>query len=176
MSCDPLHSGVDDKEQAVLALLDSRRLPYVRVAHAAVYTMRDSAALDIDLPGVRCKNLFLHDKKKRQFFLLTTTPDKTVDLKALAASLDCPRLSFASAETLAAKLGIGAGALSPLALVNDQDGTVQLLFDQDLEARPVLCFHPLVNTATLCLTRAAFSAFTDSIGHPRRSMHLTEDH
>lgn len=176
MSCDAMNIVIDDKERPLLALLDRLQLPYVRIAHAAVYTMSDSAALDLDLPGVRCKNLFLHDKKKRQFFLLTTTPDKTVDLKALAASLDCPRLSFASPETLATKLGIGAGALSPLALVNDQDGAVQLLFDQDLEAQPVLCFHPLVNTATLCLTREAFTAFTDSIGHPRRSMHLAEDH
>lgn len=127
--------------------------------------MTESGRLTLALTGVRCKNLLLQDKQG-QHYLVVTTPDKSLDLGAVAQACGCKRLSFASIDRLATVLGIGPGSLSPLALVNDTAGKVHLVIDQDLSQEPVFLLHPLDNTATVALTQPALEAFLQSIGHP----------
>jgi Ala-tRNA(Pro) deacylase len=64
---------------------------------------------------------------------------------------------------------VDPGAVSLLALINDPDNKVQLLFDRGLwdDAAYLQC-HPLVNTATLILAMADVKRFLAHVGHPAR--------
>ena len=82
-----------------------------------------------------------------------------------SASLGTGKLRFASPETMQETLGITPGAVSMLALVNDQAKRVTLVLDQVLsEAEAVQC-HPLVNTATLVIEQGELRRFLDAIEH-----------
>lgn len=141
-------------ERELLELMDERGIAYVRHEHEAVFTVEAAEALGLPHGGphwpVPCKNLFLRDDKKRAFFLVSAPDDKRVDLRALQARLSSRRLSFASSETLERMLGVRAGAVTPLGLLNDEGRRVTMVFDRDLRARRV-DVHPLVNTATIQL-------------------------
>jgi Ala-tRNA(Pro) deacylase len=62
-------------------------------------------------------------------------------------------------------LGITPGAVSLLALINDSDRQVAVIFDKDIRQQPHLKCHPLVNTATLLVARAHIGKFQELNGH-----------
>src|ERR1043166_4794364 len=106
--------------------LAQHRIDAQRFDHPPVMTVEESERLVPKLPGAKTKNLFLRDKKGARHFLVTVRHDLAVDLNALGAVLGVGRLGFASPERLAKYLGITPGSVSLLALVNDQQGGVEL--------------------------------------------------
>ena len=100
-------------------------------------------------------------------FILSPGSDPASDLLKLAerSGFGTNKLKFASAEVMQSALGITPGAVSMLALVNDQARRVTLVLDQSLsEAEAVQC-HPLVNTATLVIDRENLFRFLSAIAH-----------
>ena len=97
--------------------------------------------------------------------MLTLADMKTVDLKSLAARLGLSKLSLASANQLMEILGIEPGAVSLLSLVNDTSCKVEVLVDQDLWQKDKIQCHPLVNTATLVISRQDIIKFLDATRH-----------
>ena len=81
------------------------------------------------------KNLFLRDAKGKRHFLVVLDKDKRADLKALQEQLSCSKLSFASEERLKKHLGLSRGSVTPLGILNDAQGMVELVFDRDLIGR-----------------------------------------
>lgn len=153
--------------ESLLQFLDSRGIAYREATHAAVYTMGESAALAPSLDGVRCKNLLVQSRKSADRLLVVTAPDAMVELGALGRSLGIGRLSFCSPSEMTDLLGVEPGAMSPLALVADQDARkVRLLVDLALKQAPRFLFHPLVNTATVSIDSEGFLRFLAAIGHP----------
>lgn len=148
----------------LLARLDAQHIPYECEEHAAVLNMGDSEKLTLTLAGARCKNLLLQDKSGA-CFLVMTTATKALDLTAAARAFGSKRLSFASAELLYEALGLRPGSLSPLALVNDAAGKVRLVIDAELAGEEVFLLHPLENSATLAISRAALEQFLASVDH-----------
>ena len=146
-------------------VLDAHGIEYQRVDHPPVYTCDDVRRLVPDLPGAETKNLFLRDAKGRRHFLVSVGPDKRVDLKGLARALGLNGLRMASAERLMEYLGVEAGAVTLLALVNDPDGAVEMVFDEELWQADAFQCHPLVNTSTLILSKEALTAFFAAVGH-----------
>jgi Ala-tRNA(Pro) deacylase len=71
-------------------------------------------------PGIHIKNLYLRDRKKRNF-LIVAQEDRVIDLKNLDQKIGCDRLSFGSADRLFEMLGVRPGAVSPLTVINDSD-------------------------------------------------------
>lgn len=132
------------------ALLADLAIPVQIVEHAAVFTVDDVDATPHGLPGLDTKNLFLKDAKG-QLYLVTIRSDRRADLKVLPALLGSKRLSFASAETLFAALGVLPGSVTPLAMVNDTAHQVTFALDSALAASEHIACHPLVNTATLSM-------------------------
>jgi Ala-tRNA(Pro) deacylase len=146
--------------------LAAHGIVYRRFEHPAVYTCEEAARLvPAEATGVHTKNLFLRDKKGRRHWLLVTTCEKAVDLKALAAAIGADTLSLASPDRLARLLGVTPGAVTVLALVNDTAHDVDVLIDRDVSAAERLRSHPLVNTATLVLERAGLERFLGLTGH-----------
>ena len=133
--------------------LEANGIAFEHFDHPAVYTVADVRQLAVPIPGARTKNLFLRDNKGRRHFLVVTADDKKVDLKRLHTAIGSTRLSFGSPQRLQRHLGVDPGAVSALALVNDAAGAVELFWDRDLWAAEAFQCHPLVNTATLVLSR-----------------------
>jgi Ala-tRNA(Pro) deacylase len=75
------------------------------------------------------------------------------------------RLSFGSADRLEQHLGVEPGAVTLLAMFNDADRAVELFVDEDLWQSEAFQFHPLVNTATLVISRDAVTRFVELTGH-----------
>lgn len=152
-------------EREFLNYLDTNHFIYQRIEHPAVFTCAEAELHRPDVPAVSTKNLFICDKKGRRFFLVVTTCEKTVQLDNLSAQLGVPHLRFGSEENLLRTLGVTRGAVTMMGLANDMEHKVELWIDADIwESENFLC-HPLVNTATLTLTRAELERFFTLTAH-----------
>ena len=155
-------------KEEVCAYLDSRGVVYDRVDHEAVFTMEAMDALSLPFANVVVKNLFLRDDKKRNYYLVVMPEDKPANLKALRAMLESRPLRFASADDLEAILGLRAGAVSPLGVLNDDERRVQVVLDKERCSYAGLGIHPNDNTATLHVPLPDVLAMLDAHGTPYR--------
>jgi Ala-tRNA(Pro) deacylase len=155
-------------EKELLEFLDSHQFQYRYVAHEPEFTCAEAEQKRPDLPGVSTKNLFLCDKKERRFFLVTTACEKQMDLARLAEQLGVRKLRFASEENLKRLLGVTRGAVTMLGLVNDTGREVELWVDSQVWGSETFLCHPLVNTATLVLSKKSLGQFFALTGHTVR--------
>ena len=150
--------------ESLMATLTSLNISFTTHTHPPLRTVEDAKAFRGDLQGAHIKNLYLRDRKKRNF-LLVSEEDKSIDLKALHGLIGSDRLSFGSADRLFEMLGVRPGAVSPFTLINDPDHKVQLLLDADLADQPCVFAHPLVNDMTLGVSGADLMRFFTHTGH-----------
>jgi Ala-tRNA(Pro) deacylase len=158
-------------EKDFLNFLDVNGFIYQRVEHPAVFTCAEAELHRPKVPAVSTKNLFLCDKKARRFFLVVTSCEKTVKLDALAPQLGVAYLRFASEENLQRILGVTRGAVTMMGLANDTGHLVELWIDAEIWQGENFLSHPLVNTATLVLSKAELERFFALTGH---SLHIFE--
>ena len=140
------------REMAAYDRLDLLGIEYRRVDHDAAKTMEDCEAIDAELCVNMCKNLFLCNRQKTDFYLLLMPGDKPFRTKELSSQLGVSRLSFGSAEDMESLLGLSPGAVSVLGLINDTEGRVRLLIDEELLSESEIGCHPLVNTSSLAFS------------------------
>ena len=145
--------------------LADHNIEYERHDHPAVYTVEESDRLVPSLPGAKTKNLFLRDKKGTRHFLVVVPAQKRVNIKALPEVVGSSHLSFGSTERLKKYLGVEPGAVTLLAIYNDPDHAVEVCIDKDLWESEAFNFHPLVNTATLVISRKNLGRFIEATGH-----------
>lgn len=154
-----------NNEHDLLDFLDKRGFSYQYLAHPAVFTCAESALHRPEHPAVSTKNLFLSDKKGRHFFLVVTACEKQVDLQSLTEQFNIPKLRFGSEEKLQTLLGVERGSVTILGLVNDTGNQVEFWIDSEIwQSKYFLC-HPLVNTATLVLSKQSLERFIEITGH-----------
>ncbi len=158
-------------EQGFLEFLDANHFIYQRVEHPAVFTCAEAELHRPKVQAVSTKNLFLCDKKARRFFLVVTSCEKTVKLDALSPQLDVAYLRFASEENLQRILGVTRGAVTMMGLANDTGHLVELWIDANIWQGENFLSHPLVNTATLVLSKSELERFFALTGH---SLHIFE--
>lgn len=151
-------------ERDLLAFLNQQSIPYQYLAHPPVYTCEQAEQFRPAVPGVSTKNLFLRDKK-RSFYLLMTACEKRVDLKQLGRQQEASKLHFGDESSLLDLLGVTPGAVSVLGLVNDTDHQIQLWVDETIWAGERFLCHPLVNTATLVIARPDLLRYFQLTGH-----------
>lgn len=96
--------------------------------------------LNITQYGDMYKNLFLRDAKGEKHFMVVMNKDKKVDLRSLQKQLNCTRLSFASEESLYKYLYLHKGEVTPMAIINDSEGIVEVVLDNDLVEKNVWVF------------------------------------
>ena len=117
-------------EMETFALLDRLGIPYTWVAHDMANTIEDCAAVDAALGISICKNLFLCNRQKTEFYLLAMPGDKLFQTKELSRQLGTARLSFAPPERMEELLGCAPGSASVLGMAYDKSHQVHLLMDQ----------------------------------------------
>ena len=159
-------TGREDREVRVYDFLDQLGIEYIRTDHERTDTMEACNEVDVVLDVLICKNLFLCNRQKTNFYLLMMPGDKPFKTKELSAQINSARLSFASAEDMEKYLDIHPGAVSVMGLMNDHDNAVQLLVDEDVLKGEYLGCHPCVNTSSLKLKTAdVFTTFLDAVNH-----------
>lgn len=149
----------------VFNILDKHNIKYSKYDHIAIFTTEEGEQIDKDIPGKHCKNLFLTNKNKTKYFLVTLDKDKKADLEKISEFLNEKRLRFASPEDLNNYLGVNPGSVSPLGLINDIGHSVLFLIDQDLMNEEIICIHPNINTSTISMKVKDFERLINELGY-----------
>lgn len=156
------------KEQRCYEFLDRLNIDYWRCDHpdANANTMEDCYEIDGILDACVCKNLFLCNRQKTQFYLLMMPGEKVFKTKELSAQINSARLSFAGAEDMEKYLDITPGSVSILGLMNDHENAVRLLVDEDVLKDEFVGCHPCINTTSLKIyTKDMFGVLLNELKH-----------
>ena len=139
-------------ELETFALLDRLHIPYAWVAHETADTIADCDVVSEVLGISICKNLFLCNRQKTAFYLLTMPGGKPFQTKVLSAQLGTTRLSFAPPELMG--------------LAYDTERRVRLVMDRAVHDAAWFGCHPCKNDASLRLrTEDLLHVFLPHTGH-----------
>ncbi len=137
------------KEMAVYELLDRLDIPYTRLDHDNAGRVEFCDEVGAILGVKICKNLFLCNRQKTDFYLLMMPGKKEFHTKDLSAQIGSARLSFAEEAFMEEFLNITPGSVSVMGLMNDKDKRVRLLIDRDVADSEYVGCHPCINTSSL---------------------------
>lgn len=140
------------------ALLETLRdwgIAFEYYEHIPLRTVEDAktvqgSVIPTGADRVDIKNLYLRDKKKRNY-LIVLEQDRAIDLKELGAAIGAGKVSFGSADRLLEYLGVRPGAVSPLTMVTGAQTGVQIYLDPALREAEMIHAHPLVNDRTVAI-------------------------
>lgn len=154
------------KETAVYDLLEKLKMPFVRLDHDAAGHIEGCREVGRILGIDIWKNLFLCNRQKTDFYLLSMPGEKAFHTKDITGQLGCSRLSFAAPEPMERFLNVTPGSVSVLALMNDTGRRVRLLLDRDLLNKEYFGCHPCLNTTSLKIrTEDLLQKFLPYVGH-----------
>ena len=148
----------------LFACLHHLRLEQFTIEHPPFFTMEDGDLWHGKIPGLRCKNLFLKDKRGK-IWLALVPGDKRVDLARLEKWGNAPKLSFGRPELLYEVLGLRPGSVTPFGLLNDTNRRVTVIVDEDVKASEWVNFHPLHNAASTVLRSEDLMRFMKVLGY-----------
>ena len=161
------------REVRTYDFLDSLGIDYKRTDHGPANTMEACNEIDAILNVTICKNLFLCNRQKTNFYLLMMPGDKKFKTKELSAQIGSARLSFADPEDMLKYLGIEPGAVSIMGLMNDTENVVQLLVDEDVLKGEYVGCHPCINTSSIRIkTEDLFGRVLEAMHHTMRVVKL----
>ena len=162
------------KEIRTYDLLDGLSLWYQRADHGPADTMEACGRIGAVLGVAICKNLFLCNRQKTDFYLLMMPGQKPFKTKELSRQLGVARLSFADPRDMERLLSLTPGSVSIMGLANDKEGRVRLVVDEDVLKGEYLGCHPCINTSSLKLkTREVFEIFLPAVSHRPILVRLT---
>lgn len=137
--------------------LVKNKIEYELFKHPPVYTVDEASKFYDNIPGLHCKNLFLKDSKKKEFYLVSLTHDRTIKLNLLRKLIGAKKLRFASPDELFICLKLEPGSVSPFGLINyKQEEKITLILDEHIYNADLVCFHPNINTETMAIRKSFF--------------------
>ncbi len=153
-------------EEAVYDLLEKLEIDYIRIDHQPMATIAECEGVDALLGIKMCKNLFLCNSGKNDFYLLLMPGDKHYVTKVVSKQIGSSRLSFAPEEYMTEFLGVKPGAVTVMGLMNDINHRVKLLIDEDILKEEYLGCHPCVNTSSIRIKMTdMIDKFLKNTGH-----------
>ncbi|XP_019573224.2 prolyl-tRNA synthetase associated domain-containing protein 1 [Rhinolophus sinicus] len=130
------------------------------------------------LKGAHSKNLFLKDKKKEGYWLVTVLYDRQINLNDLAKQLGVGsgNLRFVDETAMLEKLKVGQGCAIPLTRFCD-DGDVKFVLDSAVlqGGYEKVYFHPMPSAATMGLSPEDFLIFVKKTGHDPIILHFDKN-
>lgn len=156
------------KEVRTYDLLDKLHIPYQRLDHGPTATIQDCHDVDQLLDIEICKNLFLCNAQKTEFYMLMMPGTKKFKTAILSKQIGSARLSFAGPEFMQEFLDTTPGSVSILGLMNDDNHRVRLLIDQSvIKGHEYVGCHPCINTSSLKIRTAdLLEKFLPYVNHP----------
>jgi Ala-tRNA(Pro) deacylase len=138
-----------ERQEQVYAVLDEIGVVYRKVDHPPMFTQADNEIHRVKIGEVIFKNLFLRNKDKSRYYLLSLPLTKRADLRLAAVLLGETRFSFGNDEELFEKLNIQPGSVSFLNVIGKPDTEVTFLMDSSVNGYDLIGVHPNDNTATV---------------------------
>ena len=139
-------------KEKVYEVLNKLKIKFDIHEHPALYTCADHDKYNLKFDGLTCKNLFLRNKNKTKYYLVSMPDTKKISLKELALKLNEQKLSFASEEDLFNKLKITAGMVSVLNVTLAEKDNLTVILDEDIINAEKVGFHPNDNKVTILLS------------------------
>ena len=150
--------------QQVAKKLQELGITYDVVEHPPAFTTEQADSYIEGLEGVRTKTMFLTNKKKTQYYLLIMDDQKPLDMDDFKEQVGANRIRMASTESLAEKMQLPAGTVSPFGLLNNEVKDILVYFDQDIVSEEIMTFHPNTNEKTIFIKTQDLFRFLESIG------------
>ncbi len=138
-----------EKEAVCYDALEELGINYERVSHNEIGTIEGCLEINEVLGAEICKNLFLCNAQKTDFYLVMMAGEKPFKTKLLSPQLGCSRLSFAPPEYMESLINCTPGSASVLGLLFDKELRVRLVIDRELLAREFIGCHPCLNSSSL---------------------------
>lgn len=165
-------SDLPTTPDSLMGQLEGMGIDYTLYHHEAVYTVEESEKVDAKIEGTHCRNLFLRDKKKKNYLVVLQNATD-VDMKKLPEVIGSDRLSFGSSDRLWEYLGVRPGSVCPFAIINDTDQQVKIFLDKSMMETDIVNYHPLLNIMTIGLKPADLIKFIESTGHEAHIVDLS---
>ena len=153
-----------DAYQQVAKKLQELGITYNVVDHPPVFTTEQADAFIEGIEGVRTKSMFLTNRKKTQYYLLIMDDKKRLDMDDFKVQVGADRIRMASLDSLAEKMTLPAGTVSPFGLLNNEEKDIHVYFDKDIISEDVMAFHPNTNEKTIFIKSKDLFRFLKSIG------------
>ena len=150
--------------QQVAKKLQELGITYDVVEHPPAFTTEQADSYIEGLEGVRTKTMFLTNKKKTQYYLLIMDDQKSLDMDDFKEQVGANRIRMASTESLAEKMQLPAGTVSPFGLLNNEEKDILVYFDQEIVSEEIMTFHPNTNEKTIFIKTQDLFRFLESIG------------
>ena len=152
--------------EKVIEVFEKLNIDYTLVRHPAIFSEADEYKVkDIDFCGIKCKNLFLRDKGKHNYYLVSLPVEKRADLKKISEELGSSRLSFGNEVELWDKLHIKPGSVSILNVIGAPDTDVTFVLDKELVGAGNVSFHPNDNRATIFISVSDMFKILDDLDY-----------
>ena len=153
-----------DPYQKVKDKLDELGIEFDVVEHPPAFTTEQADSYIEGLEGVRTKSMFLTNKKKTQYYLLIMDDKKRLDMDDFKVQVGADRIRMASLDSLAEKMTLPAGTVSPFGLLNNEEKDILVYFDKDIVSEDIMTFHPNTNEKTIFIKSKDLFRFLESIG------------
>ena len=158
-------------KEKVYDYLNKLNIEFKIYHHPALYTCADGDKYGLEFDGMKDKNLFLRNRNKSKYYLVTMPESKALDLKTLALKLEETKLSFANEDELFSKLKIKPGTVSILNII-EAEQTVVFIIDEDLLKAEKICAHPNDNTITITFKSKAIEKILQGFANEYRFIRI----
>lgn len=150
--------------QKIKQYLKDHNIDFTTYEHEPVFTCEQAENSQgyNEIKGTHAKNLFIKDRRAKNFYLIILPFSKQFSIKEFEQSLN-QKLKFANEKELLEILDITPGAVSILGLINDTENKVKVFIDKSVYESDFVSFHPCINTETLGFSKANFQKYLDSI-------------
>ena len=161
-----------DAYQQVANKLQELGIAFDVVEHPPAFTTEQADGYIEGMEGVRTKSMFLTNKKKTQYYLLIMDDKKRLDMNDFKIQVGADRIRMASLNSLAEKMNLPAGTVSPFGLLNNEEKDIQVYFDKDIVSKDIMTFHPNTNEKTIFISTTDLFKFLQDLGYSYQVLEL----
>ncbi|EGD37757.1 prolyl-tRNA synthetase associated domain-containing protein [Streptococcus sanguinis] len=161
-----------DAYQQVANKLQELGIAFDVVEHPPAFTTEQADSYIEGMEGVRTKSMFLTNRKKTQYYLLIMDDKKRLDMDDFKVQVGADRIRMASLESLAEKMNLPAGTVSPFGLLNNEEKDIQVYFDKEIINEERMTFHPNTNEKTIFISTQDLFKFLQDLGYSYQVLEL----
>lgn len=161
-----------DAYQQVANKLQELGIAFDVVEHPPAFTTEQADSYIEGMEGVRTKSMFLTNRKKTQYYLLIMDDKKRLDMDDFKVQVGADRIRMASLESLAEKMNLPAGTVSPFGLLNNEEKDIQVYFDKEIINEERMTFHPNTNEKTIFISTQGLFKFLQDLGYSYQVLEL----
>jgi len=120
-------------QNEIYKLLNSLNIKYTKTHHLPLFSCEDNKKYNIKFDTMICKNLFIRNGNKSQYYIIIIPLEKKINFKTLQKILSETRLSFGDEKILEEKLGIKTGSVSVFNIINQKCNDIIYILDVKYE-------------------------------------------